>query len=392
MHARAFVVVALVTQAGTAAADDAAKVWDTETRFWPQPELDASAFAGLETGNRTGAGVALGGEVSIGGPSGNVLGTGGAVRVQTGEAGAAAEHWLRATLKTYRILSPEEAVDVVAFPVTLEHRLAWNAIPRLSERRVVWNVPFTREELGGTLSLADISPEMTEGWTIIAMPIHMAGAWWYQPLSDGSVLRARRSEIGATMIGFRPPDDDGVCEIFGGTFADDLDRLDLVRCEQMPLRGGPVRLDAALGSADVIEYADRMLERTGGFTGKLGVSVDVGDLRVGVAADRDYYQTIDDAIVGESRAELHARYDDDVRTVSASAFVARSTLMWTDGSGEIPYDPTYGVDLDATWPLREHVEAQLEAGWARSFYATPGEALPAPRTGVEALARVLVSL
>ena len=359
--------------------------------IWPEPDSAVSGFVGLDAGTRTGAGVQVGGEAALTSGGGSELATGGALGAYTGESTFAATHWARATFQTLRVIDRTTEVDVTLFPAGLSHRLEWNAVPRLGARRLVWNAPYSSEELEGWLAMCSLVSGMVDGWNILPLEATFGGAWWYQALDDGARLRSSRAHMGAAMIAAREAEGDGEVVIFRGTFDDDIDRVELARLRRVPLGRSPLRLDASFGSAEVLEYDNAAgFRRTGGLIGDLGLWLDIGDVRVGARAGRDYDATIDDALIREDRAEATVAYVDDDLHATLTAFTARTLLLWTDGSGEIAYQPTFGADLDARWALRPNVEALLGGGWARSFYARGGDMLPAPTTGFEANAELRI--
>jgi hypothetical protein len=384
--------IVVLSVARAAAAQEAVVPVPTETVVWPDRVRTASAFAAVDAGTRTGAGVAAGGDAQLGSGSCGVLATGGAAALRAGRAPLSAVHWTRACIETVRMI--DDALDITFFPVGFDHTLEWNAMPRLSARRLLWNRPFTRERIEGRIAMIGVGPQLMWGWSMWPAAFHMAGEWWHQARDDGAVMRATRREFSVAMIELReggPGDGELVIFRFGNS--DELERLDLVRMDRVPFKlGSRFRYDAWLGSADVIRPDDGDVRYTGGFTYRLGLWVDVGRFRGNVATEQDYHLTIDDAVLEDQRTEARVEYADGRRGVAVTAFVARTTLMWTDGSGEVPYQPTYGVDVDARWPLTDRIDAQLAVSSARTFYAGDGAMAPVPQTGVEISGHVLVRL
>jgi hypothetical protein len=107
---------------------------------------------------------------------------------------------------------------------------------------------------------------------------------------------------------------------------------------------------------------------------------------------REYYQTVDDAIVGDTRAEAAVRYTRNRFAAIATAFRSQTTLMWTDGSGEVSYAPTYGTELDLDIPIAKRIDGRLSAAWARSFYARLHAGPPSPSSGFELNAQLVARL
>ncbi len=376
---RGVIVLGLLCARPALADEDAA----IETRFLPDRAASASGFAAVEAGSRIGAGVAIGGEVELGASACNLT-TSGEAAARIGQTALSAAHALHACVATLRIVDADEGFDATMFPAWIDHELAWNAVPRLSSRRVMWNLPYTSERLEGGFALASIDADPELSWAIVPIPIQFRGEWWFQ-----DAIRGTYSEIGAALVEGRERDGDGEAFLLRASFADDLDRVTVIGLERVPISSTPLRLDAAFGSADVQRTLDGDFVRTGGFTGRLGLWLDAGDLRAGLSADRDYYPAIDDAIVGETRTEARISYAHERREVTLTAFRARSTLMPTDGAAETNYQPVHGVGLQASWPLYRNLEGRIDAEWARSFYARGGEMLPAPAAGLELNAQLV---
>jgi hypothetical protein len=395
------VVAALGASARLAAANDA-DVTSNEavplvTTFWPYRDaFEGTLYAGADSGTRTGVGVIAGGGLRTGAALGcGVVETGGQLSARVGPAPLGATHWLRACLPTWRLYDPEQQMQLTFMPILVDHVLELSALPRLSMKRIVLAEPYTSEQLDLTFSMASVSSTELEdmlGYSIEAMPGRVHLDWLHQSLDDGTRLYESRHWFSMALIGGRQTNG-GDLTIFRGRFERDLWRIDLVDFDDFRIGETPFTLDLAFGSGDTTRYVNGAFVTKGGFTGRFGAGLVLGDyLRASVHMEREYYETIDDAIIGDSRAEAKVRYTRERWQAIATAFRSHATLMWTDGSGEIDYRPTHGAQLELDVPLAKRVDGKLSAAWARSFYARMGSRQPTPEPGFELQAQIVARL
>jgi hypothetical protein len=387
------IAIALVLcLAGTARAE--APVETVTTVKW---DNDAAGSLSLtaESSTRTGVGVVAGAEGRFGAEQGcGVLATGGTAAARLGPAPVTATHWARVCLPTWRLVEPGK-IDVTVFPIEIAHELAVDVVPRLSSKRIVWSKSYTSERLDIGFDLARIGGGEIEelGWSIVAAPIGFHLDWLYQPLDGGgSRLYEARHAITAHMLGGREDTQGGSIMIFGGRFEEDLWRIDLVTVDDVPLGSSGLLLDTSLGSSETLRYVDGEFVNSGGLTGRLGLGFARGRLRASAAIEKDYYQTIDDAVIGDARAEAELGYRRGRWSAIATAFRSRATLIYSDGSGQVDYDPTFGAEVELAFPIVKRLDGRLGGGWARSFYSRLEGTAPTVEPGFEVNAAVTAQL
>jgi hypothetical protein len=382
-------IAVILVLAGPARADDSEDLrpedYEIRTQVWPDRKFDAIATIAVDANNRTGAGLTAGVELRMRESGCGGMSTSGEVSARTGATTLSATHRAHLCLGL-RLIDRPKRFEVSVFPIGIDHALGWNVTPTLSSPRFVLDRAFTSERVDATVALAEIPIEEFHDWGIVAMPFTSRVEWLGQTLADGESVSTIRYEIRPGLVGLAEPDGDGRFVLFAGRMSEEIFGVDLIRLDRFPT-GSPLRIDLAVGSAETLRYVDGELVEEGGFTGGAGLWLDHGPISVGARAFRDYFETIDDALVQDDRATLTARYADARRRViTATGFASRQSLIWIDGSGQIPYRPTYGVELAGSWPIAEGLDATVTAGWARSFYARVDDmaaTAPSPTVGLQ---------